>query len=177
MRLITTLFACILPLATQASPVLPDQLTRSIKADPASYLQTVSGLIAAYGAQDGITEEQLATGMALVRAKARATALMPLLGADLDGDGTVLREEILAAEAAASAGTRSKLDRAFLSADADGDGMVSPQEAADYGAAAALAVYSPARMAGLKVLMGLDADGDGKVTLAEVRGGLAGLVS
>jgi hypothetical protein len=177
MRLIPTLLACILPLAAGASPLLPDQLMRSIKADPASYLQTVSGLIAAYGAQDGITEDQLGTGMALVRAKARALAIVPLIGADLDADGTVLREEILAAEAAVGAGARGKLDRTFLTADANADGMVTPEELSDYGAAAAMAAFSPARMAAVKVLIGFDADGDGKVTLTEVRAGLSGLVS
>ena len=177
MRLIPTLLACILPLAVQASPLLPDQLMKAIKADPASYLQTVSGLIAAYGAQDGITEDQLGTGMALVRAKARAAAMLPLMAADLDADGTVLREEMLSAEAAASAGTRARLDRAFLTADANGDGTVTVEEVSDYGAAAAMAAFSPARMAAFKVLIGFDADGDGKVTLVEVRAGLAGLVS
>ena len=43
--------------------------------------------------------------------------------------------------------------------------------------AAALQAFSPAKMAGLKVLMGFDADGDGKVTVAEVKVGLDGLLT
>lgn len=177
MRLIPILFSCILPLAAAANPVLPDQLVKSIKADPARYMDSVAGLIAAYGSDEGITEEQLGTGMALVRAKARTLAVLPLLGADLDADGTVVRAEILAAEAAAGTSARSRMEQAFVKADADANGMVTPQELTDYSAAAAMAAYSPAKMAAMTVLMGFDVDGDGKVTLNEVREGLVGLVS
>lgn len=177
MRLIPILFACVLPLAAQASPLLPDPLLKSIKANPASYLKSVTVLIASYGAADGITEEQVNTSMALVRAKARATAMVPLLAADLDADGTVTRDEVLLAEGAAGASARGKLEKAFLAADADGNAMVTPVEMTEFGLAAALAAYSPAAMAKITVLMGFDADGDGKVTVSEVRMGLAGLTS
>lgn len=182
MRLIPTLFACILPVVglaapAGASPVLPDTLLQSIKADPANYLEKVAALIAAFGEADGITQEQVATSMALVRANVRVAATLPLLGADLDGDGSVTRDEIGLTKSAASARARIKLDKAFVLADADRDTVVTPQELADFGALAALAAYSPAAMAEVKVLMGFDGDGDGKVTLVEVRAGLAGLVS
>ncbi len=177
MRLIPMLFACALPLAAQASPVLPETLLKSVKADPAGYLESVTMLIAAYGAADGITQEQVGTSLALVRAKARTAAIVPLIGADLDADGTVTREEVVVAEDAASASGRGKLEKAFLAADVDGNAMVTPVELTDFGMAAALAAYSPAAMARVKVLMGFDADGDGKVTLNEVRMGLAGLTS
>ncbi len=187
MRLIPTLIARILPLVgllaavaaapVAASPVLPDTLLRMIKADPASYLDTVAALIASYGAEDGLTAEQVDTSIALVRAKARATAMMPLVAADLDGDGTLTREEVVLAKSAASASGRSKLGKAFVLADVDGNAVVTPDELADFGAMAAMKTYSPARMAEIKVLLGFDADGDGKVTLVEVRAGLVGLVS
>ena len=177
MRLIPMLFACVLPFAAQASPVLPDTLLRSIKADPASYLDSVTLLIASYGGADGISQEQVDTSLALVRAKARTAAIVPLIGADLDADGTVTREEVVVAEDAASASGRGKLERAFQAADVDGNAMVTPVELTDYGMAASMAAYSPAAMAKVKVLMGFDADGDGKVTLNEVRMGLAGLTS
>ena len=72
------LIAFVLPLAVQASPLLPDRLLQSIKADPAAYLDSVTLLIASYGAADGITEEQVDTSLALVRAKARSAANRPL---------------------------------------------------------------------------------------------------
>lgn len=177
MRLIPMLFACMLPFAAQASPVLPDMLLKSIKADPDGYLDGVMVLIAAYGAADGITEDQVGISLALVRAKARSSAILPLIGADLDADGTVTRSEVVVAEGAASASARGKLEKAFRGADADGDALVTPVEMTDFGLAAALAAYSPAQMARVKVLMGFDADGDGKVTVHEVRTGLAGLTS
>lgn len=182
MRLIPTLFACILPLVglaapADASPVLPDSLLQSIKADPANYLETVAALIAAFGAENAITEEQVGTSLSLVRAKARITATLPLLGADLDGNGAVTRDEVVLAKSAASANARIRLEKAFALADVDVNFVVTPQELADFGELAALAAYSPAKMAEVKVLMGFDADGDGKVTLGEVRAGLVGLVS
>lgn len=177
MRLIPTLIAVLLPFAAAASPLLPDTLLKTLKANPAVYLDTVAGLIASYGAPDGITEEQLGTSMALVRAKARTGAIMPLMAADLDGDGAITRDEIVAAEAAVGAGARAKIEKAFVKADLDGDAVVSVQELADFGEGAAMAAFSPAKLAGLKVLMGFDADGDGKVTMTEVKAGLAGLAS
>ena len=177
MRLIPILFACILPVAAQASPILPDTLLKTIKADPVSYLDSVSTLIASYGAADGITEEQLDTCMALVRAKARTSAILPLMGADLDADGALTRDEVVAAEGAAGVSARSKMAKAFQLADVDGDAVVSAAELVDFGDAAAMAAFSPAAMARMKVLLGFDADGDGKVTLGEVRFGLEALVS
>ncbi len=177
MRLIPILLVCLVPLAGYAAPVLPVTLLKAIKANPASYLDNVAGLIAAYGAADGLTAEQVDASVALQRAKARTSAMVPLLAADLDGDGAVTREEIVVAEAAASAVARGKMEKAFVAADADGDAVVSADELAGYGATAAMAAVGPAKMAQAKVLMGFDADGDGKVTLSEVRAGLAGLVS
>ncbi|MGV8985002.1 MAG: EF-hand domain-containing protein [Cypionkella sp.] len=177
MRLIPIVLACLLPLAAQASPLLPETLLKTIKADPTSYLDSVAGLIASYGGADGITEEQVAGSVALVRAKARVSAIVGLIGADLDGDGTVTREEITLTEAAASAAARRKLEKVFVAADVDGDATVSVEELSDFGAMAAMSAISPAQMAQTKVLMGFDADGDGKVTLNEVREGLAGLMS
>lgn len=175
MRLIPIILACILPLTAQASPDLPETLLKTIKADPSGYLDTVAGLIAAFGAGDGITEEQVAGSVALLRAKARTVAVTGLLAADLDGDGSVTRDEVLVTEAAASANARARLDKAFVAADANGDATVSAGELSDIGAMAAISALSPARMAQIKVLMGFDVDGDGKVSLAEVRSSLAGL--
>lgn len=175
MRLIPILLACVLPLAAEASPLLPEDLIKTIKADPAQYLDHTAGLIAAFGAGDGITEDQVNLSLSLVRAKARAAAILPLLRADLDGDGAVSREEVTLAGATLASPARRRLEARFQAGDGDGDGMISAAELADLGEAAALAALSPSQMAQAKILMGFDADGDGKVTLAEVRQGLAGL--
>lgn len=175
MRLIPIVLAFVLPFAAQAAPLLPEALIQTIKADPARYLDRTASLIAAYGAGDGITEDQVNTSLALVRARARAAAIVPLLMADLDGDGAVTRAEVTGAEATLASAARDRLEAVFVTADADGDAVVSAAERADLGEVAALAALTPSAMAQAKILMGFDADGDGKVTLAEVRQGLAGL--
>lgn len=175
MRLIPIVLALLLPLAAQASPLLPEPLIKAIKADPVQYLDHTAGLIAAFGSGDGITGEQVDMSLALLRAKARAAAILPLLMADLDGDGVIGRGEVTVAEAALASAARGRLEAVFQKADADGNAEVSGAELADLGEAAALAAISPSQLAQAKILMGFDADGDGRVTLAEVRQGLAGL--
>ena len=177
MRLIPMFLVCLMPFAAAASPLLPDTLLRAIKADPARYIASVSTLIASYGGADGLTEAQLNTSMALMRAKARTQAILPLMGADLDADGALTRDEVVAAEDVASATARGKMEKAFGLADVDADGVVTAEELAGFGDAAALAAFSPAMMARLAVVMGFDADGDGKVTISEVRSGLGELTS
>jgi hypothetical protein len=125
MRLIPILLACVLPLAAGASPLLPDALIKAIKADPAGYLDHTAGLIAAFGAGDGITEDQVDMSLALLRAKARAAAILPLLMADLDGDGVINREEVTVAEDALASAGRSRLEAVFEKADADGNAVIS----------------------------------------------------
>lgn len=176
MRCLALLLA-FLPSVALAQGTLPPRMMKAIKANPEAYLQDVAALIASAGAGDAITADQLAVSIAVQRARARVDVLTPLMEADLNGDGAVARSELLETAAALKAEARVKLDRAFAAADGDGDGLVSVEELAAKGEAAAMSVYRPAQLAEVKVLMGFDADADGRVTLDEVRSGLQALVS
>lgn len=176
-RLVLSFALCLLPAAVLAQGALPPRLMTAIKSDPAAYLQEVAALIAGAGQGDAITADQLAVSIAVRRAQARAAVVESLVAADLDGDGAVTRAEMLDASGAMKAGARVRLDRQFAAADGDGDGVVTAAELASAGDAAALSVMGPARLAEVKVLMGFDANGDGRVTLDEVRSALQSLVS
>ena len=165
------------PWAASADTALPKRLMKTIKADPDAYLQDVAALIAGSGQGDAITSEQVAVAVALERAHARVGAMAPLMAADLDGNGDISRDEMLAAATALRADGRARLNLAFVKADADGDAVVSGAELVALGDAAAMAAMGPARLAEVKVLMGFDADGDGRVTLAEVKTGVDAIVS
>lgn len=177
LALMAALLPMICPMVALAEGALPPRLLSVIKADKAAYLQEVAALIASSGQGDAITEEQLAVSVALQRTRARVAVLAPLMAADLDGDGAVSREEMLGAASALKAEARVRLDRAFRAADGNGDGLVSGEELAAKADAAALRAFRPAKLAEVKVLMGFDADADGRVTLDEVRAGVQALVS
>lgn len=154
---------------------VPGALAKRIAADPEGYVAEMEALIAGYGVNGAVDRPALDNAVALARASARATPLRRLQGADLDGDGGVSVAELAVTMAAASAAQRGRLAGYVARADRDGDGAVSPAELAAYAGAAALDAYDEARAARLRAVLGFDADGDGRVTLDEVRAGVAAL--
>ena len=92
-----------------------------------------------------------------------------LLAADLDGDGAVQTGEIAVAAGAASASTRARLITTHARADADSDGIVSAAELAVHAGAESLKQVSEAEAAMSRAVLAFDLDGDGAVTMAEVK--------
>ncbi len=174
MRWIFGAFLGLLAVPSVAAAV-PDALVKRIMADPASYLDGVAVLIAGFGTAGAIDRAGLDNVVALARASGRAVALRRLQGADLDGDGAVTAVEIGVTEAASAAVTRGRLAVYFAKADADGNGAVSAAELQAYAGAAALAAYDEARAGQLRAVLGFDGNADGRVTLDEVKVGVAGL--
>jgi Ca2+-binding EF-hand superfamily protein len=175
MRYILAVLLMVGAFAADAAVTLPEALTKRIKGDPAAYLDEVAGLIAGYGADGAIDAAELDHVVTLERAGARAGAMAKLMRADLDGDGAVLAAEMAVLEAAAAAEDRGKLAVLFTRSDTDGDGTVSPTEMQAYASAAGLSAYSDAKAGQLHAVMAFDGNGDGKVTMEEVKAGLAAL--
>lgn len=175
--LIALLFA--LPLradtAADTAPVLPDPMLRRINAAPDRFLDLAALLIHGFGAAGRVDRAGVERSISLDRAGARASALRRLLAADLDGDGAVGSDEIAVAAGAASATTRARLITTHARADADSDGTVSPAELADHAGAESLRQVSEADAALARAVLACDQDGDGAVTMAEVRRALVAL--
>ena len=125
-------------------------------------------LIMGYGTGGGIDRAGIETWLAVERAAARAVVMRRMVEADLNADGTIAAAEIAVIAAAAEAGVRGRIMQNHALADADGDGAVSAPEAAARAEVFAMERVSEGDAARAMVLMGLDMDGDGRLTLAEV---------
>lgn len=167
--LILTFLLAALPLRADTAPLLPDPMLDRIKAAPDRFLDLAALLIHGFGAQGRIDAPGVERSIALDRAGVRASAQRRLLAADLDGNGAVARDEVMVAAGAASATTRARLITTHARADTDSDGTVSPAELAAHAGAESLARVSEAKAAMARAVLACDQDGDGAVTLAEVR--------
>lgn len=196
-RLVAALLACALTLsptlaqdaalpaepATAPAPVsldlLPPEIDttlshRALREDLTSQLLTYFRTIA--DANGVLSEAGLADARAVEAAQVRAKAIADYLRADLDGDGAVTRDELTRrnasrrenADPAAAARLQQQVDRT-MAADADANGSISFDEMR-----VAAALSAPRRNNGFPWAAGflaMDGDGDGQVTLREVRAG------
>lgn len=171
--LLSLLFA--LPLRADTVPALPDPMLKRINAAPDRYLDLAALLIHGFGAGGQIDAAGIERSLALDRAGARASAQRRLLAADLDGDARVAADELAVAAGAASATTRARLITTHARADADSDGVVSAAELAAHAGAESLRQVTEADAAYARAVLACDQDGDGQVTMAEVRRALAAM--
>lgn len=172
MRLLSLILLLLLfaaPMRADTAPVLPDAMLKRIKAGPDRFLDLAALLIHGFGEQGRIDAAGIERSIALDRAGARASAQRRLLAADLDGDGAVQTGEIAVAAGAASASTRARLITTHARADADSDGIVSAAELAVHAGAESLKQVSEAEAAMSRAVLACDLDGDGAVTMAEVK--------
>lgn len=154
---------------------LPDAAVKRILRDPGGWMAQATRLIAGFGGADGLRAEGIARHVAIERAAARAGALRDLLVADLDGDGAVTAAEAADYMQVLSARGRGGFLLDLAGADGDGDGTASAAELATMATAAGLAALPPADEARLAWVLAFDGNGDGAVTLVEMRQGVAAL--
>lgn len=152
---------------------LPKALVAQIERGPDKYIDDMAVMIAGYGAAGAVDAAALHNIVALARADARAQALQRLLASDLDGDGAVSAAEMQVRAATEAATARGKLVLYFSKADADGDDVVTAVELQAYANATAQRAFSEDKAAATYAVMGFDDNGDGRVTLAEVKSAVA----
>jgi len=162
-----------LPLRADVAPLLPDPMLKRIKAAPDRFLDLAALLIHGFGSGGRIDPAGVERSIALDRAGARAQALRRLLAADLDGNGAVDLDEISVAAGAASATNRARLITTHARADADSDGVASAAELVAHAGAESLRQVSEAKATLSRAVLACDQDGDGAVTMAEVKRALA----
>ncbi len=148
---------------------LPAKRLEALRQAPQRMLEDAAELILGYGARDGLRREGIVHAIALQRAYVRAREMRRLLLADLDGDGALRRRELDVLIAASGARARGRLLMAFDVADGDRDGTVSARELMGWAQAEAMREVSQADEILLLSFMAFDIDGNGAVTLAEIR--------
>lgn len=161
----------------QSAPVPPDDLgaalqKRMLRA-PDAFLSDAAQLILGYGTEGAIDQAGIDKAIAVSQAGVRAREWRRLMLADLDGDGSAAPEEIAVLVQAASAASRGRLTLLFEGADTDRDGTVTRAEMEAAAQAAVQRSPRPGREAMLAAMLTLDGDGDGRLTLEEVRAALA----
>jgi len=147
---------------------LPLDMADRISARPDRWRDVALGVIHGHGSAGAVVQADLDRVAALDRAFFRARAIQPLMECDLDNDGAVTRAEAAARAAVLGVTARSRLMLMQGAADADGDGTATAAELRDQAEAAALQAGQGAEAAQIAALMGLDLDGDGRLTLTEV---------
>jgi len=178
MRLIALIVMCLLwavPVRAETAPMVPEPMLKRIKALPDRFLDLAATLIHGFGTAGRIDAAGVERAIALDRAGARASAQRRLLAADLDGNGAVAPAELSVAAGALGARARGRLITTHARADADGDGTVAPAELAVHAGAEAMRLVPEPEAAYMRALLACDQDGDGLVTLVEVRRSLAAL--
>lgn len=154
---------------------LPKPEADRILADPARFGSRAMDMIYAHGAAGGVTAADVERVLALDRAFFRARALRPMLEADLDFDGAVTGDEIMARASVLGADGRARLMRGFGAADGDGDGTLSAAEVRAGAEAAARDAVTERDVADARAVLAFDLDGDGRVTAAEIATAMAAL--
>lgn len=149
-------------------PTVPGRLAARLVANPDAVAAAVSDLIHGFGDGVAVDRAAIARSVAMDRARARARALLPVLAADLDGDGQVAADEGRAVAAAAPARARGQLVRALQAADADSDGTILADEAFRWAEGQARLRIDAEDEARLMAYLTLDLNGDGRLMLDEV---------
>ena len=176
MRWVLLIILLVLPGMTLAE-ALPKAVAKAVGTNPDKYIDELSVLIDGFGTDGAIDRRGLQNVVALARAEARAMALRRLLGADLDGDGAIAGAELRLTAAAESAAARGRLKLYFGKADRDADDLVSAEELLAYANDVALKALSEDKARIIFAILGFDGNGDGRVTLAEVKVAISALAA
>ena len=176
MKLLWGVLLAILPQMVMAQNI-PAALAKYIAQAPDAYLDDMQIVIAGHGTDGAIDLAGLQSIVAMARADARALGFRRLQGADLDGDGAISGDEMRAKAAASSAAARGRLMLYFGKADGNSDGRIAVAELQAYANGVAVQAFSETRANGLYAVMAFDKNGDGRVSVPEVKEGIARTLS
>lgn len=151
----------------------PEEMATRLRSAPETFLRNAARLIHGYGTADGIDAAGIEGYIALTRARVRARAITPLLAADLNGDGKIGRDEMLAVAATLAARARGNLRIDFDLGDKNSDGLLPLDELRAFGQAKAIADLTEEETQRLMGLLVFDSDGNGWTTMPEVEAGVA----
>jgi hypothetical protein len=144
-------------------------MLKRMRAAPDAFVEDAASLILGYGTNGGIDAAGIDRAIAVDRAAARGRDMARMMQADLDGDGSARADEIAVLVQATSAKGRGRVALSFEAADADKDGTVTQAEMQAHAVTMGDDAVSPGKVAALRGMMVLDLDGDGILTLIEVR--------
>ena len=147
---------------------MPAKRLKAMKTSPAGFLEDAAEVIYAAGRDGRIDAAGVEAFIALRRAEARARWMAQFLGADLDNDGAIGRDEISLFAGSLIARRRGEIHWGYDLADADVDGSVTMAELRSHGQTVALNVLDDIDAAGLRSLMLFDLDKDGVVAMDEM---------
>jgi hypothetical protein len=148
---------------------VPEALAKRLRRAPDDFVADAASLILGYGRDGAIDRDGIAQYVAVERARARAGALRRMWEADLNADGAVTRVELGVLVAAAEARYRGRMMLTHEAADGDGDGTVTAVEMLAKANVMALEQFSAADEERAMGMLFLDLNGDGILTLDEVR--------
>lgn len=147
----------------------PGALLARVSDQPDRFLREAAGLILGYGRDGRIDPAGIEDAIATERANLRARDVRRLLMADLDDDLNVDGRELDVAIAAASATMRGRLMGWHMDADLDRDGTVAWAELRAFAKASSLSALDEEAAGAMRAVMVFDMDGDGFVSVPEVR--------
>ena len=158
------------PAMAEPADTLPEHTLREIAASPEKYLARVLGRMREYNPDGPVTRADVKRWLSARRARERSRVLAGVLAYDLDGDGTVTRQEYETKPDGAAPKNSDRFDKFVSLADSNLDGVFSATELYAYADRAAGRRSGVARTrADAYDLSQFDADGDETVTEAEVR--------
>jgi hypothetical protein len=152
-------------------------LKKLIGSNPEQFVARAAKLIYGHGGTGSMGKIDLAglqTYVALQRAIARASAIEPLFAADLNGDWAVSTAEMTSVARAASADQRWRLMGLLAAADTDQDSVATHEEIMAFGQTQALQSFDTKEENEAYVLLQMDIDRDGFVTMDEVQTSVLG---
>lgn len=147
----------------------PGTTLKDLRGNPRGFLEEAAGVILGYGRDGGIDARGLEDAIAAARARVRAREIRRLLEADLNGDLAVDARELDIAIRTASATMRGRLLNWHVLADGDRDGVVQWDELRQFASTAGENALSAHAAQAIRALMVFDLDGNGHVTVPEIR--------